>query len=219
MNNNQMCFCTSRDKKIFWGFLFTLVELLVTIAIIAILASMLLPSLKTAKDTCKKISCQGKLKQWAEAVHMYCDDWNGYFPNSDFWPTTLEEYTGATNNLYPHRAKYNKMRLCPSAQILDDSVSTTDSQYGHYAVNSNFTGDRVKLVWTVKMNMITSPSEKIFMADGNNAFFDWLVMDRYEARHANGANNMWVDGHVNWTKKIDVTAALLGIPGHARGGM
>lgn len=68
------------------SFYFTLIELLVVIAIIAILASMLLPALKSARDTAKTITCNTNLRQIGLSYHMYLNDFNTYLPTATkYW--------------------------------------------------------------------------------------------------------------------------------------
>src|SRR3989339_860424 len=62
---------------------FTLIELLVVIAIIAILAAMLLPALKRARDTTKSIICVNNERQLHLAWSNYCTDYNGALPAYD----------------------------------------------------------------------------------------------------------------------------------------
>lgn len=62
------------------GLFFTLIELLVVVAIIIILISILLPALKSTRETVKSTACANNLKQMGAALGMYCLDYNDYYP-------------------------------------------------------------------------------------------------------------------------------------------
>lgn len=73
---------------------FTLIELLVVIAIIALLLSILMPTLRAAKDQAKKTICTGHIKGLVLAVRMYVDDYDGKThdsPNYGLWDNAWQK--------------------------------------------------------------------------------------------------------------------------------
>ena len=59
---------------------FTLIELLIVIAIIAILAALLLPALNSARERGRAIRCTSNLKSIGSGLMLYCADYGGYAP-------------------------------------------------------------------------------------------------------------------------------------------
>jgi len=102
---------------------FTLIELLIVIAIIAILAAMLLPALKMAKEMGKRAACVSNLKQIGTGLFTYVNDWDGYFPQS-------RVYTNA-----PYALGRPSLRdvICPS-YIADGRVFYCPSGWLKYEV-------------------------------------------------------------------------------------
>ena len=61
---------------------FTLIEVLVVIAIVAVLAAILFPIFVGARERARQATCLTHLSQLGRAMRAYCDDWHGQFPTA-----------------------------------------------------------------------------------------------------------------------------------------
>ena len=197
--------------------IFTLVELLVVISIIAVLASMLLPALSKAKDKAKGILCFNNLKQIGQFVSFYQDDWNGYLPaqisNSTFF-TDLQDYTRIPISELKKKTDGN-IFTCPSdiyrINLFNIADSTTYFLHASYGKNYYMRREDTTTITTrMRRGIMQNPSKLIYMIDfyqtggapmdfsGNNyPFLTSAATDqRVDFRHQGFANAIWGDLHI-----------------------
>lgn len=105
---------------------FSLIELLVVIAIIAVLMSILMPTLRLARQQARATGCLANLRQWGLIYNLYLTDndgrfYSGYYKgteqgmgNGEWWRQTLGPLS-----------KDKKMWLCPAAKRNRSATSVT----------------------------------------------------------------------------------------------
>lgn len=95
---------------------FTLVELLVVVAIIGTLTALLLPAVQKARAAGRRVQCINNLRQFGLGMHQYTDVYGGRFPNMSHGRDRTESWI---NSLAPFMENVDEVRLCP-----DDTART-----------------------------------------------------------------------------------------------
>ena len=183
---------------------FTLIELLIVIAIIAILAAMLLPALNQARERARATTCMNNLKQNGSAFTFYADDNRGFIPlahggsgASRQWIMWLRGQKSTNNSPWKvDTAAY----LANSNTALCKSFSTTGAK------EFELVKEEFRFLFQPK---IKHPSRWLVLADdirksGSNVWEQLYVISAsgtgsqglIHTRHSNQANVLFADGHV-----------------------
>ena len=95
---------------------FSLIELLVVMAIVAVLSALLLPALTKGKSSAQAIACVGNLHQIGLALNLYLPDNHDRLPVcAGYLPSQMPRLPPVTTTLF-NGQKTNRLFLCPSDQ-------------------------------------------------------------------------------------------------------
>ncbi|OGV47655.1 MAG: hypothetical protein A2017_21845 [Lentisphaerae bacterium GWF2_44_16] len=104
---------------------FTLLELLIVISIIAILAAILLPSLQSARNLAKEIKCLNNEKQIYGFASFYTQDYNDYLlPNRGCIPSSFGSNIGM-----PFPQLLQDVGIAPQGTFLDNNAPVQGKMY------------------------------------------------------------------------------------------
>jgi len=169
---------------------FTLIELLVVISIISILAALLLPALKNARDRVNSLSCMNNEKNMALASLQYADDYTNYLPHSGYphlgynkfpntcWRALIAPYLNVTvppNSQNSYVLEHGVFQ-CPSQkkETCGNPVYGYNGFYGGYGWSYVYLGNSdgysappynsPHAPWT-KTSQLKKPSQTIMLGD------------------------------------------------------
>lgn len=202
---------------------FTLVELLVVVAIIALLLSILLPSLQKARTVARSVVCQTNLKSVGLALMFYTEDFGGVMPS-----VKIYNLNDSCNNVqgfakyYMDQTQENRRRTsiyCPSDERKwgvwqsnptywnhpTDPQSPTPLTITSYTVNYVYDSakrDASIFAWSDRSKAIPrvadirQPSEMFTWADGHSRFYTTVWNQNFYALHGRAVNMLFVGGNV-----------------------
>lgn len=127
----------------------SLIEVLVTIAVLTLLIAVLLPSLTRARDAARRAACQSNLRQIAHACHAYAADYEDAFPIAQYldlhrqafvaWDTIVEfgDPAPARAGLIWEFADGGAVQQCPA---YDGPSFTQGDPFTGYNYNTTYIG-------------------------------------------------------------------------------
>jgi prepilin-type N-terminal cleavage/methylation domain-containing protein len=184
---------------------FTLLELLVVMAVIGTLAALLLPTLSQAREKGRLTSCLNNLRQVSLAIHLYADDCSDSlpvlpdpnpYPNGvgAYYKQLVKGYLGLKGPVSPNE----KVFICPADRILQ-------AQVGHAFASYTFNGYEVgpgaiPRITGQKLGAIKHPSKAVLAGEWP-AFFGGAWHPLVTQDCADSKNVLtFVDGHASLTK-------------------
>ena len=188
---------------------FTLLELLMVIAIIAILASILLPSLARARKATYEIVCKGNLRTCGNAWLMYLGDNNERLPlfapyGNDKWTHNLYEYMPSSCPKYGvPRASYSDSKLVTRCFLITKSWDYWYPDWGQACLS--FYYDRLtKMPYHKALSVNSSGTPRKIERYAMLRDFSATVGSVYygDMLHSGAHNVLFMDWHVEKIKGV-----------------
>jgi len=206
-----------------WPNGFTLPELLAVVAIIAILISLLLPSMQQAKENARRTACKANLHQIHVANMTYAAEHKGYIAqqgpwdvwsiwNKNFKPVwagksyQVDGWTGMGILYYHKYLSDGKAIWCPSqtSPILAykgvNGFRANPWPAGAGGFNTWMSQPMIQRFQIEKRNSNLYPSNSTFISDGfaYSTYFNPTLGDSVLYHHKTGYNYIRLDGSTSW---------------------
>jgi prepilin-type N-terminal cleavage/methylation domain-containing protein/prepilin-type processing-associated H-X9-DG protein len=184
---------------------FTLVELLVVCALLAILAAILFPAFAAARDKARQTTCLSNVRQISLAQSLYIADWDEHLPH--WWeygtprPEPYGPFTFWTEYFQPYLKSSGVLR-CPSFTWGPEGPDAGEklADYSLLTWGGGGTGTAGDPAWRwagppMTLAQVARPSETFNISEG---YTTTAVTRGLVARHANGLVLGFLDGHARW---------------------